>query len=140
MEIRFALPEIQFAAEEFWRKYQSSQIFAFQASMGAGKTTFIRALCEHLKVTDAISSPTFAIINEYASPVAGSIYHMDWYRLKNEEEAIQAGVEDCLLSGKLCFIEWPDKAPGLLPDEYLLIKICIVSEDERRLIIEDKVL
>jgi tRNA threonylcarbamoyladenosine biosynthesis protein TsaE len=140
MEIRFALPEIQFAAEEFWRKYQSSKIFAFQASMGAGKTTFIRALCEHLKVTDAISSPTFAIINEYASPVAGSIYHMDWYRLKNEEEAIQAGVEECLLTGKLCFIEWPDKAPGLLPAEYLLIKICIVNEDERRLIIEDKVL
>jgi tRNA threonylcarbamoyladenosine biosynthesis protein TsaE len=140
MEIRFALPEIQFAAEEFWRKYQSSKIFAFQASMGAGKTTFIRALCEHLKVTDAISSPTFAIINEYASPVAGSIYHMDWYRLKDEEEAIQAGVEDCLLSGKLCFIEWPDKAHGLLPNEYLLIKISIISEDERRLIIEDKVL
>jgi len=101
--------------------------------MSSGKTTFIHALCEVLQVKDVISSPTFPIINEYNSPVTGIIYHMDWYRLKDEEEAIQAGIEDCLLSSNLCLIEWPDKAPGLLPDDALNIYIETINTNTRRL-------
>ena len=99
-----------------------------------GKTTLIHALCiDVLKSKDAVSSPTFAIINEYNSPVAGVIYHMDWYRLKGEEEAAQAGVEDSLLSGDLCLVEWPDIAPALLPDDTLHIHITITGETTRSL-------
>jgi tRNA threonylcarbamoyladenosine biosynthesis protein TsaE len=101
--------------------------------MVSGKSNFIHAFCEVLQVKDVVSSPTFAIINEYRSPVAGIIYHMDWYRLKNEEEAVQAGIEDALLSGNLCLIEWPDKAAGLLPDAVLNIYLETVDENTRRM-------
>jgi tRNA threonylcarbamoyladenosine biosynthesis protein TsaE len=101
--------------------------------MGAGKTTFIHALCEELGVSSTISSPTFAIINEYASTLAGVIYHMDWYRLKDEEEAVNAGVEDSLLSHQLCLIEWPDRAAGLLPDDTFHIHIEVLDEGTRRM-------
>ncbi len=106
--------------------------------MGAGKTTFIHSLCTALQVTEAVSSPTFAIINEYYSPVAGIIYHMDWYRLKDEEEALQAGVEDCLYSGNYCFIEWPEKAEGILPADALQIHIEAIDEQTRRLMVEEE--
>lgn len=132
MEIVFNINEIKEAANKCWLQYQSKKIWAFHGTMGAGKTTFIHALCEVLQVKDVISSPTFAIINEYESPVAGTIFHMDWYRLKDEEEAIQAGIEDSLLSGNLCLIEWPDKALGLLPDETLHLHIETVDENTRR--------
>jgi len=101
--------------------------------MGAGKTTFIHALCEELGVVSAISSPTFAIINEYKSKEAGAIYHMDWYRLKNEEEAVNAGVEDSLLSKDLCLVEWPENAAGLLPDDTFHIHIEVLDPETRRL-------
>lgn len=101
--------------------------------MGSGKTTFIHALCEELGVKDAIGSPTFAIVNEYRSPVAGTIYHMDWYRLKDEEEAIQAGIEDQLYSKAVCLVEWPDKAAGLLPDDTLHIVLEVLNEGTRRI-------
>ncbi len=104
--------------------------------MGAGKTTLIHALCDVLKVEDAVGSPTFAIINEYRSPVAGVIYHMDWYRIKDEMEAIQAGCEDCIDSGNLCFIEWPEKFPDLLPDSSLHISITIENDHERKIVID----
>src|SRR4051794_38404479 len=110
MNAEFTLNNIKLIAERLWQQYKQYFIWAFHGSIGSGKTTFIHALCEALQVKDVISSPTFAIINEYYSPVAGTIYHMDWYRLKDEEEAIQAGVEDCLLSGNICLIEWPNKA------------------------------
>src|SRR6185436_4083468 len=98
---------------------------------------FIHALCvDVLEVKDVISSPTFAIINEYKSSVAGTIFHMDWYRLKDEEEAIQAGIEDSLLSGNLCLIEWPDKAAGLLPDDTLHIQIEMIDNNKRKLYTE----
>ena len=100
---------------------------------GTGKTTFIHALCEELGVSSAISSPTFAIINEYSSPVAGTIYHMDWYRLKNEEEAVNAGVEDSLHSGALCLVEWPENAPGLLDETMFRINLEILDPQTRRL-------
>lgn len=137
MNITFTLDDINYAAQQTWQQLNEYKAWAFHAPMGAGKTTFIHALCEHLKVKDTISSPTFAIINEYRSEIAGIIYHMDWYRLKSEEEAIQAGVEDCLLSGNLCFVEWPDKAPGILLPETLFITIEIINDETRRLSTKD---
>lgn len=133
MEIIFSLKDIETVAGQIWQYGKEKKIWAFHGEMGAGKTTFIHALCNLLQVTDVVSSPTFAIINEYRSPVAGTIYHTDWYRLKNEEEAIQAGVEDCMLSGNLCLIEWPDKAPGLLPDDTFHIYIETVNVETRKL-------
>lgn len=133
MKLVFTIDDIKQAAKEIWQQNQSKTIWAFHGQMGAGKTTFIHALCEVLEVKDVISSPTFAIINEYKSPVAGTIYHMDWYRLKDEEEAIQAGIEDCLLSGNLCFIEWPDKAKGILPDDTLHLYIETINASTRKI-------
>lgn len=105
--------------------------------MGAGKTTFIHALCNTLGVQDAVSSPTFALINQYQFDQNGTeqvIYHMDWYRLKDEDEAINAGMEDCLLQkDNYSFIEWPEKAPGIIPHPHLWIEIETVSPTERRM-------
>jgi len=133
MNVEFTLNDIKLIAEKLWQQYNQHPIWAFHGDMGSGKTTFIYALCEVLQVKDVISSPTFAIINEYRSNLAGIIYHMDWYRLKDEEEAVQAGIEDCLLSGNLCLIEWPDKAARLLPDDTLNIYIETVDVTIRRL-------
>lgn len=137
MEFVFSIDNIKQAATKIWQTNQSKKIWALHGAMGAGKTTFIHTLCaDVLEVKDVISSPTFAIINEYKSPVAGIIYHMDWYRLKDEEEAIQAGIEDSLLSGNLCLIEWPDKAEGLLPDETLHLHIETIDTNTRKLYTE----
>ncbi len=133
MDAIFRLEQIKQVARGLWKEGKGHKVWAFHAQMGAGKTTFIHALCEELGVSVAISSPTFAIINEYTGTVAGTIYHMDWYRLKDEEEAINAGVEDCLLSGQLCLVEWPDKAPGLLPDNTFHINIEALDEHTRRI-------
>lgn len=133
MDTVFTLGQIHDIARLLWHEARQYKVWAFNGEMGAGKTTFIHALCEVLQVTGAVSSPTFAIINEYKSPVAGSIYHMDWYRLKDEEDAIQAGVEDCLYSGSLCLVEWPQKAEGLLPEDTLQIYISLVDSETRRI-------
>ena len=134
MNISFTKDTIINAAQQVWNYGKNYSVWAFHAPMGAGKTTFISTLCkEILGVKENISSPTFAIINQYQSPVTGIIYHMDWYRLKSEEEAIQAGVEDTIINGNLCLIEWPEIAPALLPDNSLQIYIELLG-DNRRLI------
>ena len=133
MDAIFELGQINQVAKLLWKEGKQNKIWAFHAPMGAGKTTFIHALCELLGVKDSISSPTFAIINEYQSPFSGSIFHMDWYRLKDEEEAIQAGIEDALLSKNLCFIEWPEKAASLLPDDVFNVHIELLDANTRRL-------
>ena len=133
MEIEFDKNNIRQAAEHVWEFAKGIHIWALYGEMGAGKTTFIKALCEVLEVKDSISSPTFSIINEYQSKKAGTIYHMDLYRLRDELEAMQAGVEDCIYSGSYCFIEWPEKAPGLLPGTYVELKLEITGENERRI-------
>lgn len=103
--------------------------------MGAGKTTLVHALCDNLGVTDAVSSPTFALINQYNFDNNGidtAIYHMDWYRLKSEEEAVQAGMEDCLLDkNSYAIVEWPEQAPGLLPRPHLKLNIEITGPEDR---------
>lgn len=133
MDAIFSLGQIRQAAQLLWKEGKQKRVWAFHAPMGAGKTTFIHVLCEELGVKDAISSPTFAIVNEYQSPAAGTIFHMDWYRLKDEEEAVQAGIEDQLYSKALCLVEWPDKAIGLLPDDTLHICIEVLDENTRRI-------
>jgi tRNA threonylcarbamoyladenosine biosynthesis protein TsaE len=133
MNIEVTLGNIKSIAKELWQRYKQYPAWAFHGDMGSGKTTFIHALCEVLQVKNVVSSPTFAIINEYESPVAGIIYHMDWYRLKNEEDAVQAGIEDCLVNGNTCLIEWPEKATGLLPDNTLNIYIETIDVSRRRL-------
>jgi tRNA threonylcarbamoyladenosine biosynthesis protein TsaE len=101
--------------------------------MGAGKTTFITALCHALGVTNAVSSPTFSIINEYRSADGERIYHMDLYRLKDETEAMNAGVEDAIYSGDLCLVEWPEKAPGIFPPDTVHCYLQSVAGNQRKL-------
>jgi tRNA threonylcarbamoyladenosine biosynthesis protein TsaE len=132
MKVEFTIDNIAEAAKQVWNFGKDYSVWAFHAPMGAGKTTFISTLCTAiLGVKENASSPTFAIINQYQSPVASTIYHMDWYRLKSEEEAIQAGVEDALINGNLCLIEWPEVAPALLPDTTLHIYIELISDNAR---------
>ncbi len=137
MEITFTLSEINKAASDIFAIAKDKKIWALHGEMGAGKTTFIHALCEYLGVKSAIGSPTYSIINEYQSSKGGTIYHMDWYRLKDEEEALQAGVEDTLLSGNLCLVEWPERAEGLLPDDAIHIYLSLIDENTRAIKIEE---
>lgn len=133
MDAIFTLEQIRQVAAALWKEGKSKKVWAFHAAMGTGKTTFIHALCEELGVTTAISSPTFAIINEYNSPAAGTICHMDWYRLTSDQDAINAGVEDSLYSGALCLVEWPENAPGLLDEKVFHIHMEILDPQTRRL-------
>ena len=133
MDAIFKIGQIKQVARLLWKEGKQKKVWAFHAPMGAGKTTFIHALCELLEVKNSISSPTFAIINEYESAVAGTILHMYWYRLKDEEEAMQAGIEDALISKNLCLVEWPEKAAGLLPDDVLNVFIEVLDEETRRI-------
>jgi len=132
MERTFTLTEINETARVFWETFPDKKIYAFRGNMGAGKTSFIRALCELKNVYETVSSPTFSIINEYSYP-GGIIYHLDLYRLRDEEEAIRAGVEDCLLSGEICLVEWPDRAPGIFPDDTLVISLENLDEKKRKI-------
>jgi tRNA threonylcarbamoyladenosine biosynthesis protein TsaE len=103
--------------------------------MGAGKTTFVHAVCNLLGVKGAVSSPTFSIINEYTSAEGKTIYHLDLYRLKNVQEAIGAGVEDCLYSGNLCLVEWPEITPSLFLDDTVHCYLTVTGDNERKLVI-----
>jgi tRNA threonylcarbamoyladenosine biosynthesis protein TsaE len=134
MELRFHLQEIGTAAREFWRQFPTQRVFAFHGGMGAGKTTFIHALCSLKGVKDTVGSPTFSIINEYLYP-GGEIFHIDLYRLKDEEEALRAGVEDVLYSGELCLVEWPDRAPGIFPPGTIELRIQAIDRDIREIIV-----
>jgi len=133
MEVIFKLEDIRHAAESFLAGIGTNKVVAFHGEMGAGKTTFIHALCEAMGVKGSISSPTFSIINQYTSAMGNTIYHMDLYRLKNENEVIAAGVEDCLYSGDLCLVEWPEKAPGIFPDDTLHISITLINSNTRKI-------
>lgn len=120
---------IREAAREFIAQIGNRRVFAFYGKMGAGKTTFIKAVCEELGVEDVITSPTFAIVNEYSSPLTvnqlplSSIYHFDFYRIKKLEEVYDMGYEDYFYSGSLCFIEWPELIEPLLPDDAVRVTI-----------------
>jgi tRNA threonylcarbamoyladenosine biosynthesis protein TsaE len=138
MDFIFTIQEIRKVAAEVYELGKQHKVWAVHGEMGSGKTTFIHALCENLGVTSAISSPTYSIINEYKSTSTRPIYHMDWYRLKDEEEALQAGVEDCLLSDHFCLVEWPERAAGLLPDNCFHITIIVKNEQARMMSVDTK--
>ena len=136
MELKInSLEEISAVAEEFIRlAMQEDTVFAFNGQMGAGKTTFIKALCEALGVSEPVTSPTFAIVNEYRSDETGElIYHFDFYRIKKLEEAYDMGCEDYFYSGAVCLIEWPELVEDLLPGNTVWVDIK-VNEDETRTI------
>ncbi len=135
MQITYQLDEIDAVAKQVWELNKQKKIWLFEASMGSGKTTFINAICKLLQVDEVSSSPTFSIINEYKSNLVGTIYHLDLYRLKDEEEAISAGVEDVLYSNKYCFVEWFQIAENLMPESLCKIKIDLVGDGKRRLTI-----
>lgn len=135
MEIRInSLADIQDAAHQFVSAMGDNNVFAFYGKMGAGKTTFVKAVCECLGVTDVINSPTFAIVNEYRSDKAGElIYHFDFYRIKRIEEVYDMGYEDYFYSGALCFIEWPELVEEVLPLDAVRVDI-EEKEDGSRLV------
>lgn len=133
MQVEFNLKDLDAVIEQVWAKNKKNKVWTINATMGVGKTTCIHALCKFLQVDDVISSPTFSIINEYESKMVGTIFHVDLYRLKNEQEVLDVGVEDIINSNKYCFIEWPDKANFLLPNDYANIQITLL-ENEKRMI------
>ncbi|WP_291529563.1 tRNA (adenosine(37)-N6)-threonylcarbamoyltransferase complex ATPase subunit type 1 TsaE [Bacteroides sp. UBA939] len=139
MEIKIqSQSHLREAAREFIAVMGDNTVFALYGKMGAGKTTFVKALCEELGVSDVITSPTFAIVNEYRSDMAGElIYHFDFYRIKKLEEVYDMGYEDYFYSGALCFIEWPELVEELLPGN--TIKVTIEEEEDgaRKLTIEN---
>lgn len=132
MEMSYDLDHIGSSAEAFWRQFDPSLIFAFHGRMGAGKTTFIRALCAVKGVVDTVASPSFPIINQYKYP-GGNIFHIDLYRLRDEEEAWRAGVEDVLYSGEICLVEWPERAPGIFPPGTIRVEVEIVDPSTRKI-------
>ena len=131
MEIRINnLDSIREAAREFISVIGDHRVFAFYGSMGAGKTTFVKAICEELGVEDVITSPTFAIINEYSGR-NGVIYHFDFYRIKKLEEVYDMGYEDYFYSGALCFIEWPELIEDVLPEDAVKVRITENADGSR---------
>jgi len=130
-----SLNELDAAAQKITVFAGTQKTFLFYGDMGAGKTTLIKTLCKQLGSEDNITSPTFSIVNEYKAE-KNSIYHFDFYRLKNQTEALDMGVEDYLYSGNYCFIEWPERIPDLLPPHYISIKITVADNDIRLLNIE----
>lgn len=132
MQQIFSLDQLGSAAQWILTECADKKIIAFHAEMGRGKTTLIRALCKQLGVEQGVSSPTFSIIQEYQGNDGLRIFHMDWYRLKNEEEAIEAGVEDVICqSDAYVFVEWPEMALALLPSNALHVELEIVDETTR---------
>jgi len=115
------------AGEIILKTFPENKVFAFYGKMGVGKTTLIKAICSYLGVKELVNSPSFAIINEYKSASLESIFHMDYYRIKNIKEAFDIGYEDYIYSGSYCFIEWPEKIEELLPEDIVNITI---TEDE----------
>ncbi len=120
-------------AGELIEKFPEQRIFAFYGKMGAGKTTFIQAVCRKLGSTDNVISPTFALINEYKTDAMHSVYHFDFYRIESMEEAFDLGYEDYFYSGEYCLIEWPEKIEPLLPENYVEVKIEALENDDRRI-------
>lgn len=136
MEIYFDFNEIEKTAKKFLKATPGYKVFAFRGDLGAGKTSFITALCKVLGVAETVTSPTYSIIQEYKTNNNKTIFHIDLYRIKSKEEAMDAGVEDCLLSNDICMVEWPEKAPDIFPDNTIYTDIEILSDTKRKLIIK----
>lgn len=135
MESIYSFNEIETIAEKFINKMNGYKVFAFHGNLGAGKTTFIQSICKLLGVTGNVSSPTFSIINQYLTNDNKRIYHIDLYRVKDDEEAINAGVEEYIYSDDICFIEWPERVT-FLPSSTVNVYIETISQYERKLIVK----
>lgn len=131
MQKDYQLSEISKIAKEIIKKAGHNKCLAFFAPMGAGKTTLIHAICNELQVIDNVSSPTYSIINEYKTKGGEIVTHMDWYRLEDESDAINTGVEDYLRSNSYCLVEWPEKAESLLPLACTKIKLEVIDVQTR---------
>lgn len=131
------IDHIQQAAREFIDNIGNNTIFAFYGNMGAGKTTFIKAVCEELGVEDVINSPTFAIVNEYMTGQGDTIYHFDCYRINKIVEALDMGCQDYFDSGNVCFIEWPENIDSLLPDDTVAVRITVNDDNSRTITIDN---
>lgn len=123
---------------EILKESEPHRVFAFDGQMGAGKTTFIKSLCEAMRTDDVVNSPTFAIVNVYdvEQPHKGEVYHFDCYRLKDIREAIDFGAEEYLYSGNYCFIEWPDMIDAILPEDTVRVTITVEENGDRRMVVE----
>ena len=132
-----SLEEIDAVAKEFISATRGHDLFAFYGQMGAGKTTFTVALCKAWGVEDVVNSPTFAIVNEYCCADGETLYHFDFYRIKNIVEAMDIGVEDYFYSGSRCIMEWPENIEELLPDEVLRVYIEVNPDLSRTVVWED---
>ena len=125
-----SITELNSAAKALFNFSGDAKIFVFEGEMGAGKTTFIKTVCEELGVTDVVSSPTFSIVNEYETSDA-TVYHFDFYRIKNIREAYDIGYEEYFYSGNICLIEWPERVAELLPENYIRVEITAISPERR---------
>lgn len=134
-----SINELGIVAEHLLHFTNGDKFFVFEGEMAAGKTTFIKAFCEALGVKDVVSSPTFSIVNEYES-TAGTVYHFDFYRLKNLQEAYDIGYEEYFYSNNYCLVEWPQKVEELLPEQYIKVIIDIIGASQRRFVFERIVL
>jgi tRNA threonylcarbamoyladenosine biosynthesis protein TsaE len=130
-----ALSDLPSAATQLIPFAGAEKVFLFTGDMGAGKTTFIKSLCEALGVKEPVTSPTFAIVNEYRG-ATHKIYHFDFYRLKIQTEALDMGAEEYFYSGEYCLIEWPEKIPDMLPLHYISVNIKVLADGGRQIAIE----
>ena len=128
-----SISELADAANQILKLFATDRIFAFYGKMGAGKTTFIKAFCRAMGSIDNITSPTFALVNEYDTSGPNKIFHFDFYRIKNLEEAMDIGFDDYVYSGHYCFMEWPEKVEDLLPDQLVEIHIEELSPTARKI-------
>lgn len=135
MEIVYDQDNIANAAKEFLQMAKDHKVFAFSGDLGAGKTTFIIALCKYFGVKGTVTSPTYSIIQEYSTHNNEIIYHIDLYRIKNEREAMDAGIEDCINSDEICMVEWPERVPGIFPENTVFTNFEILSPNKRKLIV-----
>ncbi len=134
LQISYTMQELPTVAATLWQWGHSVSAWAFEGDLGAGKTTLIRAICAHLGVPDAVSSPTFSLVHEYRRPNDMPVFHMDWYRMRDADEVVNAGLEDLLLTpAAVSFIEWPERAPEILPRPHILITITSTGPESRAL-------
>ena len=132
MEINFSLQELEEVAQKIIAQ-NLNKVILFNGEMGVGKTTLIKQLCKSLRVIGATSSPTFSLVNEYETATNQVVYHFDFYRLNNEVEALDMGIDDYLYSGNWCFIEWAEKIPNLIPESHSVISISLLTNGNRLL-------
>jgi tRNA threonylcarbamoyladenosine biosynthesis protein TsaE len=125
-----AIPSV---AQQFLENHSQGKVFAFDAEMGVGKTTFITGLLKAMGINELEGSPTYSLVNVYDSAMYGKIYHFDVYRLKNQHEAFDIGVEEMFYSGGICFVEWPEKAPGIFPTDIIHVYIQTIDADTRNI-------